>query len=142
MKHFIPIQNTIIKQQTIQTVSARDLHAFLEVKAEFRKWIANCIKDFSFREDIDFITSTKKLPSRGCPSKDYALTLNAAKHIAICEPNFKGKQVRQYFLDCEKKAKATIDYSKPETLEEILRHLKQQIKHNENVVTTNGVKHA
>lgn len=70
------------------------------------------------------------------------LTLHAAKHIAICEPSLKGKQVRQYFLDCEKKAKATIDYSKPETLEEILRHLKQQIKHNENVVTTNGVKHA
>ncbi|WP_039761541.1 antA/AntB antirepressor family protein [Bartonella queenslandensis] len=141
MKNFIPTQNTLIKQQTVQTVSARDLHAFLEIKTAFRKWVENCIKEFSFREDLDFVTSIKKLPSRGGPSKDYALTLNAAKHIAICEPSLKGKKVRQYFLECEKKAKAKIDYSKPETLEEILRHLKQQIKHNENVVTTNGVKH-
>lgn len=49
------------------------------------------------------MTYTKKLPSRGGPSKDYALTLDTAKHIAICEPGLKGKQVREYFLECEKK---------------------------------------
>ncbi|MBX4336452.1 antA/AntB antirepressor family protein [Bartonella raoultii] len=142
MEKLIAIQSTTIRQQTVQTVSARDLHTFLEVKIEFRKWIANCIKEFGLREDTDFVTSTKKLPSRGGPSKDYALTLDTAKHIAICEPGLKGKQVREYFLKCEKKANSKIDYSNPETLENFLRHLEAQIKHNENVVTKNGVKHA
>ncbi|WP_375630455.1 MULTISPECIES: antA/AntB antirepressor family protein [unclassified Bartonella] len=144
MEKLLATQYNIIQHQKVQTISARDLYTFLEVKTEFRKWITNCIKELSFREDIDFVLSTKELSnsSRGNPFKDYALTLDTAKHIAICELGLKGKQVREYFLKCEKKANSKIDYSNPETLEDFLKHLRQQIKHNENVVTMNGVKHA
>lgn len=37
MEKLIAIQSTTIRQQTVQTVSARDLHTFLELKTEFRK---------------------------------------------------------------------------------------------------------
>ncbi|GAA5112570.1 antA/AntB antirepressor family protein [Bartonella jaculi] len=143
MKNFIPTQHTIIQQQIIKTVNARDLHAFLEVKAKFRYWIRKSIKEHGFQEGIDFVASKKQSfpSSRGAPCKNYALTLDAAKHIAICEPSLKSRKIRQYFLECEKKAKAKTDYSNPETLEEFIKHLRKQIKH-ENVVTTNGVKHA
>lgn len=142
MKNLIPTQYYTIKRQKVETVSARKLHAFLEVKTEFRKWITNCIQELGFKEESDFIQTKTLTNRRGGVLKDYALTLNAAKHISICEPNLKGKQIRKYFLECEKKAKTQIDYSNPETLEEFLKHLRKQIKHNENTITKNGVQHA
>jgi anti-repressor protein len=33
--------------------------------------------------------------------KDYVLTIDTAKQIAMMENNDKGKEIRRYFLDCE-----------------------------------------
>ncbi|MCZ2159311.1 antA/AntB antirepressor family protein [Bartonella sp. 220] len=137
MKSLIPTQYYTIKHHKVETVNARDLHAFLEIKSEFSYWIKHRIKRYKFLENIDFVSVPKKLGDYnvGRKSIEYYLTLDMAKHIAICEASPKGKQVRKYFLECEKKAKPQIDYSNPETLEEFLKHLRKQIKHNENACT-------
>ncbi len=50
MNTLIKITEQIIDQETIQTVNARDLHTFLEIKARFNDWIKNRIKECKFQE--------------------------------------------------------------------------------------------
>lgn len=92
---------------SIQTVDARDLHAFLEVKSQFRDWIKNRVEDFGFVENEDFVTAIEIY--RGGERKDYHLSLDMAKELSMVERNAKGKQARQYFIDCERRAKLVTD---------------------------------
>jgi phage anti-repressor protein len=89
-------------------VSARDLYAFLEVNEQFTDW-ANRMLGYGFEENQDYVRvfqeNLKNLKG-GRPSIDYALTLDCAREISMLQRNDKGKQARQYFLDCEKKLKA------------------------------------
>ncbi len=57
---------------------------FLEVKSHFKDWIKNRISDCDLIENVDYATFGKNLP-QGCPSIEYALTLDAAKHISMIE---------------------------------------------------------
>lgn len=86
-------------------VDARELHEFLEVGKDFSNWIKDRIGqcDLSENEDYAVFAKTGVNLHGGRPSKEYALTLDAAKHIAMIERNDKGKQARQYFIDYEKK---------------------------------------
>ena len=54
MNEIIALSAANIGGEQIQTVNARDLHAFLGVKTEFKDWIARRIKDFGFVENTDF----------------------------------------------------------------------------------------
>ncbi|WP_455481305.1 antA/AntB antirepressor family protein [Bartonella sp. B12(2025)] len=134
MNTLIPISEQTIDQETVQTVNARELHAFLEVKSEFRNWIKNRIEEYAFSENQDFVSFGKNLPkpSGGRPSIEYHLTLDMAKELAMVERNEKGKQARQYFIECERRAKQVsapqIDYSSPEAMLGFLTHLQGQIE--------------
>lgn len=101
-----------------QTVNARELHAFLEVKSRFNDWVKNRINECRFIENQDFVTLTKNLVSGG-QQTEYFLTLDAAKHFAMLERNERGFEARQYFIDCEKRAQAVPQI--PQTLSEALR---------------------
>ena len=93
-----------------RAVSARDLHAFLESKQQFANWIENKIKQCGLVKDHDFevFHSFIKNPSDGRRLTEYALSLSAAKELSMVEGNAKGKQARQYFIDCEKKQQASL----------------------------------
>ena len=99
MNQLIAIQTSNISNEVKQTVNARDLHAFLEVATEFRHWMKRRIDDFGFVENQDFTTTVKN-----DRSIDYHLTLDMAKELSMVERNDKGKQARQYFIECEKKS--------------------------------------
>ena len=86
----------------VQTVNARDIHVFLEVKSEFRNWIKNRIDDFGFQQDIDFVAGNF-LP--GSEKIEYHVTLDMAKELSMVDRGERGKQVRKYFLECERRAK-------------------------------------
>jgi phage anti-repressor protein len=102
MKKLIALNKSEINGSEIQTVNARELHAFLESKQEFRHWIKNRIDQYGFVENQDFITSENFI--RGGTAIDYHLTFDMAKELAMVERNEKGKQARQYFIKCEKEA--------------------------------------
>lgn len=104
MTNLISIEQTVIGVDLIDTVNARELHEFLEVRSEFRHWIKNRIDDFGFVEGRDFITVGKNLPSGGRKT-DYYITIDMAKELSMVERNEKGKQARQYFIECERKVK-------------------------------------
>ena len=95
---------------TIQTVNARDLHAFLGVGKMFAHWIGDRIQKYGFVENQDFVVFAKtgNNLSGGRPAKEFALTLDMAKELAMVERNNKGKQARQYFIECERRAKANV----------------------------------
>lgn len=46
----IKISEQAIGQEIVQTVSARELHAFLEVKRDFSNWIKDRINKYDFKE--------------------------------------------------------------------------------------------
>jgi anti-repressor protein len=121
---------TVIDRQigtdTIQTVNARDLHAFLEVGKDFSNWIKDRINQYGFQEGIDYvlgvsakigenkmdektvISETGNNNKGGRPTKDYHITIDMAKELSMVERNEKGKQARQYFIECERKAKSNV----------------------------------
>lgn len=121
--NLIPITTASIGGNQQQGVNARDLHAFLEVKTAFKDWIARRIEDFDFKEDSDFCSFLSKTPEGGRPSKEYLLTINMAKELSMVERNEKGKQARQYFIQCEKQLKevAQQQFAIPQTYAEALR---------------------
>ena len=108
---------SIIAGQSVNAVNARDLHAFLEVGRDFSSWIRDRITTFGFQEHRDFeIFDSPVLGNqtgRGGDrrSKEYILSLDMAKELSMVERNEKGKQARQYFLDCEKKL--TLNFQAP-----------------------------
>ncbi|MBM6397923.1 antA/AntB antirepressor family protein [Ochrobactrum anthropi] len=93
-----------IGEGSIQTVNARDLHAFLEVGTAFKDWIVRRIADYGFEDGKDFCSFLSE-SSGGRPSKEYAVSLDMAKELSMVERNEKGKQARQYFIECERRAK-------------------------------------
>ena len=89
----------------IETVNARELHAFLEVKTRFNDWIANRISEFGFSENKDFVSLTENLVSGG-KQKVFHISIDMAKELSMLERNDKGKQARLYFIECERIANA------------------------------------
>ena len=119
----ITIHSRAIGSQHTQTVNARDLHAFLEVGKDFSTWIKGRIQQYGFVENQDFvcfpILGSKNLDGRGGHNrKDYHLTLDMAKELAMVERTPKGRQARRYFIECEKalhaRNQAVVPAPKPE----------------------------
>ncbi|EFV5544465.1 phage antirepressor Ant [Shigella sonnei] len=106
----IPVFNGTISNETTLLVNARDLHEFLEVRRDFSTWIKNRITEYGFAVDVDYILVHQNRGSKGRGgdrrSKDYHLTLDTAKETAMVERNEKGRQIRRYFIECEKKLRS------------------------------------
>ncbi|WP_421851746.1 antA/AntB antirepressor family protein [Marinomonas sp.] len=101
----ITLHTRSINEQTLDTVNARDLHTFLELGRDFNTWINARIKRYGFEFGVDY-TFISQSPKRGSgnrgATKEYFITLDMAKELAMVERNEKGKQARRYFIDCEK----------------------------------------
>ena len=86
------------------TVSARELHEFLEIGTRFDKWF-NRMCEYGFNENSDFRAIAQKRPTAQCNITtyiDYEITIDMAKEISMIQRTEKGKQARQYFIQCEK----------------------------------------
>lgn len=83
------------------TVSARDLHEFLEVATDYRHWFPRMC-EYGFTESIDYTPVIFDHPQNGQPTKDYQLTIEMAKEICMLQRNEKSRQARQYFINLEK----------------------------------------
>lgn len=89
------------------TVSARELHQFLEVKTHFKDWFPRMC-EYGFSQGVDFnplkIELVQKEGSREVKRavRDYQLTIQMAKELCMIQRTEKGKMARQYFLSIEK----------------------------------------
>lgn len=87
------------------TLSARELYEFLEVKTKFTMWFERMSK-YGFTEGFDYRAISQKWETaqgNETTAKDYEITLDMAKEIAMLQRSEKGKQCRQYFIELEKK---------------------------------------
>ncbi|MGL5965644.1 MAG: antA/AntB antirepressor family protein [Kluyvera sp.] len=103
----IPVFNGTISNESTLLVNARDLHSFLVVGKRFASWITERITEYGFVENQDYIlvSQNREIKGRGGDrrSKDYHLTLDTAKELAMVERNEKGREIRRYFIECEKR---------------------------------------
>jgi anti-repressor protein len=103
----IKIEARDISGNSVPTVNARELHAFLEVGKVFAAWIQERITQYSFSEHNDYVMTVSKTGIRqNVIQKDYHLSIDMAKELAMVERNEKGRQARLYFIECERRAKA------------------------------------
>ena len=112
----LPVEFRPLAGASVQTVNARDLHAFLEVGKHFASWIAERILQFRFEQGRDFevFPEIGKNPSgSGRPAKEYVLTLDMAKELAMVERTDKGKEARAYFIECERRLRERLAEQPP-----------------------------
>lgn len=89
------------------TLSARELHEFLEVGTQFKDWFPrmveygfNCGTDFNPLKNEQVRLEGNREVKREL--QDYQITIEMAKEIAMIQRSEKGKQARQYFIQLEK----------------------------------------
>lgn len=110
------------------TVSARELHEFLEVETAYKDWFPRMC-EYGFEQGRDFnplkieqvrfegIREVKRMVN------DAEITIDMAKELCMLQRNEKGKQARQYFLQLEK------DWNSPEkVMARALQIAEKQIK--------------
>lgn len=88
----------------VQAVMGRDLHKFLEVGTAYSRWIERLIEKYGFVAGQDFMPKMAE-STGGRPSEDHILTMDMAKELSMVQNNERGRQARQYFIECERRAK-------------------------------------
>lgn len=89
----IPVFEGTISNEPTLLVNARDLHGFLEVGKDFSNWIRARLNEYGFVENLDYILFSPNLAKTlGRRRKDYHLTLDTAKELAMVERNEKGRR--------------------------------------------------
>lgn len=96
-------------------VSARELHEVLGSKERFSKWFDKMLS-YGFENGDDYTTYQMVHPRNKQEFTDYAMKLDMAKELAMVSKLPKGKEVRKYFIECEKIAKQKIVETKPHEL--------------------------
>jgi len=104
--NLIAVTESTINNEVVQTVNARELHTFLEVKSRFSDWFHRQVELYGFTQDVDFIAIL--VGEYSPPRKDYHISIDMAKELSMVERTDKGKEARQYFIACEKKLKETL----------------------------------
>lgn len=97
----------IIVDEDMQTISARELHEKLEIKTAFKDWFPRMC-EYGFVESVDF-NPLKKEQVRIEGDRevkremmDYQLSMDMAKQICMIQRTAAGRQLRQYLIDLEK----------------------------------------
>lgn len=121
----IPVRLGELGGEIVQLCNAKDVYLCVGAARRFTSWITGRIKEFGFREGVDFCTSLCKRVSPqsgrkskgGRPSVEYTITVRMAIHLAMLERTPKGFAVRDYFIECERALRKLA----PEVADDILR---------------------
>ena len=134
MKELIKITTN---EEGKKLVSARELYDGLGLQRTNRKnWCAKNIEnnDF-FKENVDWIGCMVNIQGNDC--KDFAITLEFAKHLAMMSRTEKSHEYRNYFIECEKIAQELSQPKLPTTYKEALIELLGAIEKNEQLEAHN-----
>lgn len=85
-------------------VDLRELHGALESKQDFSTWAKARLDQFEEGSDFCSLHNSMEQSGRGGHNRiDYAVSIDCAKHIAMMEQTDRGRAVRAYFIECERK---------------------------------------
>lgn len=104
----IAINSRQIGNELTPTINGRELHRELGVGKDYTSWAKAQIKRAHFEENRDFVKLTQKgeLSATGQTLTEYHFTVEAGKHIGMLSGTTKGREVREYFLECERRVKS------------------------------------
>lgn len=137
MQNIIKVTKNEIGNAELNSVNARDIHSYLEVKTRFNDWINRAISKYDFKENIDFtILKNEYAEKWEFSPTEYIVTMDMAKELAMLENNPKGRETRKYFIACEKELQKT-DLSLNTTILIELSKLNQEIKDLKNQLVSN-----
>jgi anti-repressor protein len=87
-------------------IDARTLHAALQLGRDFSNWIRGRLDEAGATEGEEFIVLDGSPIVANAfnpkPRRDYWLSIDLAKELAMLERNAVGKQIRRYFIEAEK----------------------------------------
>lgn len=113
-----------------KVVYGTELHSVLQSATRYNDWIQRKLEECDAVEGEAYQTFTQKRvkPNGGRPKVEYIIKLDTAKEMAMLERNDKGKQVRRYFIQVEKKYKKIKEVALSATapnaqIEEVLRNV-------------------
>lgn len=94
-----------VNENQEQVVNGRLLHEFLQISTPYTKWFGRMC-EYGFIENIDYLTEDKNVRRTDgtiMPQKEinHTLKLNMAKELCMLARNQRGKEARQYFIQCE-----------------------------------------
>lgn len=105
------LENELVPVYTTSTgekvVYGTELHAVLEVKTAYKDWSVRRFNECDAVENTDFEAAQICAPS-GQTKKEHIIKLDIAKEMAMLERNEKGKRVRRYFIEVDKRYKENI----------------------------------
>jgi anti-repressor protein len=110
MPDLIPFEKRLIGTEELQTVDGRDIHAFLGITKPYNPWIKAQVKRAHLIDNRDYTVYYPQVvnPLGGRPSKEYYLSFDAAKHVAMMSGAAKGREARDYFIQKEKELNALL----------------------------------
>ena len=114
MNELIPLAD----HNGVQAVMGRELHKFLEVSTEYRHWFPRMV-DYGFEEGKDYAVKNDRVRDslgREREATNHIISLDMAKEISMIQRTDKGKQARQYFIECERRAKSPAELTRREIL--------------------------
>ena len=110
LARFVPVVDREINGRSIPTVNASDMHVFLGSRDQYLKWFTYQAERCKLIEGIDYSKSnTGKIPSiarSGPKATEIIVSLAAAKEIGMVGSGPRSKELRLYFLDCERRLEA------------------------------------
>lgn len=143
MNDLIKITKSTIGAEVINSVNAREIHSYLEVKTAFTTWFNRTVEKYDFTLNEDFISFLKE-SNGGRPQQEHIVSLDMAKELCLVEPNEKGKETRKYFIEVEKRQNRVLTTSEQIILlaqghQEVEQRL-TQIEHKiENDITLTSI---
>lgn len=138
--NLITITKTTINNQEVNSINARDLYTYLESKSKFADWIKRRLEESLAEINEDYIVLKNMTAENTAFQKiEYILTLDKAKEIAMLERNEKGKIIRKYFIEIEKRYNS-IQHSLPKTYKEALIELVKAEEEKEKLLIENKTK--
>ena len=107
-----------------KVVNGRELYAVIGSKQKFVDWVQTRLTDCDAIEEKDFVIILGRSDS-GRNTKEFTIKLDTAKEMAMLERNDKGKKVRRYFIEVEKRHQLQISTAVTPTIEKpTAEHLK------------------
>ncbi len=109
-----------------KVVNGRELYSVLKSRQDFSTWVKKRLLDCDAVENEDYDRFHKKMEANNATMIDYIIKLDTAKEMAMLERNEKGKEVRRYFIQVEKKYnEQTQQASRTMTVQELIQLLAQ-----------------
>lgn len=131
----IKISQSQIGDCAVNAVDTRELYKALGLgDGQYSRWIKTYLIDSPiFKENTDFVGVRQSV--EGNQITTYMASLDTAKHLCMLARTQKAHQIREYFIECEKKlSQNSTQYKIPQTYAEALLEAGRLALENEKLI--------